>query len=341
MTNFIGPDPIFGLPTYRTLWNDDTEKPAGGILICPIGDEWTPQLIFGGVGGRGPFEVAPKGNSVQPGPEYDGVWFYDCSDISLPEINIWAKDVSNGRLITTKKGRIGYTLVEIIELIKEILSVKPPCTPNMITTAVAAIKELKDKLSTIGVSISLPATRDSVSVHFCRPQLNDWRVLLRRLRRSFKEITEKQLDLIDLDVVLDPWKHTTRGSGPTPNCKYVFLGYWKRGKSAYPDPLSYYDSFGTPTAPDDPTLIPPGGTPPDKTVTLTQTYAGDNPYSKPGGASIGGITGTGDPDRPFTNIPKAYSFYNPKTKKMEKIKKLLDPSLTSRSRGIKPWLKFR
>jgi hypothetical protein len=289
MTVLAGPDPLLGLPTYAQLWNGDTKKPAGGIFISPIDSNIHPTRIGDGA----PTDSIPTGqrSTAEGKPKYDGVWFYDCSSMSLPSFDFSRQDIKDGRVVTTKKGRIGHTMLEIIELIKKLLLTRCPVSlldDKSINQALRLLKELKDKLRKIGITISLPTTPDGLK-ELCNIR-SPWAERLRSIKNSLTEIL-KSSGKRNLNTIIRPWAPAPGFPGTSygRDCKWVFLGYWKRGRM--PDP-----TYGTP-------LSPPGS---PGSMPFLELKIGVATRFEP--VEIASITGTSE-----LNNGKKYTLRNPKS----------------------------
>jgi len=275
-------EPVYILPEHAELWNASTSMPAGKLFFSPIGGDYNPS----DVGGKSPFDVQPVPGGKDP--EYDGVWEYDCSDISMPHIVIEQDDIDFGtRSLTTEGGSLGYTIKIIIKLIKVLLNLRPPCSDKDIKDAVEALKELINELSRIGITLGthVKVTPEYIRENACTVTfMSHFRFMLMSLETGLKEFFPSPGRLPNPDNVMRPWTYTYMG---TTNCKWIFLGYYKRGQK----PSSNY---GTPITPP-PTPDPAA---PNIEIRVSKSY-GDT------GNKIDRIRGNGE-----TNQGKKYTLKN-------------------------------
>ena len=223
--------PVYvALPKYCDLWNGDTSAPAGKLFFSPIGRSVNPATIGAG---QSPFDVQPK-NSREGKPEYDGVWQYNCSDISLPNLDITMGDIDIGAgALTTGGGTLGYTLKGIIKLIKKLMELRLdlPCTEQALEDGVETLRELIKELSSIGITLkTAELTPEFIRTNFCSGSSGPkqkFRIILWGLMRAIMEFFPAAGNLPDFNRIREPW---SRGPGLLRNCKWVFLGYYKRGK---------------------------------------------------------------------------------------------------------------
>jgi len=230
-------EPVFIIPEYAELWNASTTMPAGKLFFSPIGGDYNPS----DVGGRSPLDVQPVPGGKDP--EYDGVWEYKCSDISMPHIVIEQGDVDLGaRSLTTGEGTVGEGIEIIIKLIKVLLNLDEPCSDKDIENAVEALKELINELSSIGITLGnhVKATPEYIKENLCSdPWMTHFRFMLMSLETSMKEFFPSPGRLPNLNNVMRPWTYNYMG---TTNCKWVFMGYYKRGEKPS-------GNYGTPITP--------------------------------------------------------------------------------------------
>jgi len=214
------------LPKYCDLWNGDTSAPAGKLFFSPIGRSVNPATIGAG---QSPFDVEPK-NSREGKPEYDGVWFYDCSAISLPRLEISDSDInmSTGTL-TTRTGTLGHTLKGIIKLIKKLNQIRPPCTEQAVNDGVETLRKLIKELSRVGITLkTAEPTPEFIRTNFCGTWPSAYNVILGELMQAMMELFQPPHTLPHFPTVQRPW---TGPPGDLGNCRWVFLGYYKRGKA--------------------------------------------------------------------------------------------------------------